>query len=70
MKYFDNVIEIDPKNLEAKKNKGRCHYRCYEKLGILEEMPKYTWEEISHISAENLIKEVNVILTKKNKSKI
>lgn len=70
MKYFDNVIEIDPKNLEAKKNKGRCHYRCYEKLGILDEMPEYTWEEILHISTENLIKEVNVILAKKNKDKI
>ncbi|MEA3316743.1 MAG: shikimate kinase, partial [Bacteroidota bacterium] len=31
IKYFDNIIEIDPKNLEAKKNKERCYYRCYKK---------------------------------------
>jgi len=69
MEIFDKVLKMNPKNLEAIKNKGRCHYRCYEKLGILHEMPEYTWEEISRISVDNLMKEINIILARNNNSK-
>ena len=65
MEIFDYILEIDPKNENAITNKGRCYYRCYEKLGILEQMPKYTWDEISHLSAEVLLDEVNAIMAKK-----
>jgi len=68
MNLYNKVLEIDSKNFEAIKNKWRCYYRCYEKWGILEKMPNYTPEEISHRSASSLIEEANKILSKTKKT--
>jgi tetratricopeptide (TPR) repeat protein len=68
MRAFDRVLKITPDNQEAIKNKGRCHYKYYEGLGILKEMPDYTWEKVALTDAEVLIEEAGRILARKHGS--
>jgi len=66
MRVFDRVLKIDPNNQDVIKNKGRCHYKYYEGLGILKEMPDYTLKQISLIDTEVLIEEAGRILARKH----
>lgn len=69
MRAFDRVLKITPDNQEAIKNKGRCHYKYYEGLGILKDMPDYTWKKVSLIDTEVLIEEAGRILARKHGAK-
>lgn len=69
MRAFDRVLKISPDNQEAIKNKGRCHYKYYEGLGILADMPDYTWKKLALTDTEVLIEEAGRILARKHGAK-
>lgn len=69
MRAFDRVLKISPDNQEAMKSKGRCHYKYYEGLGILADMPDYTWGKLALIDTEVLIEEAGRVLARKHGSK-